>query len=144
MGDEFINGDYHFNDDDTTFFGLIHVAETYGFLEDPGYLYILRAKPTFKTINEITNENFYSIFTIMRYFYIRSDNNEIDKINTAYKYFQKSVNGYGKHLSDMTAGFDFALDVLNLYLNSTYFDSSQKYSLNDFKSKIIRRQSQIK
>jgi len=144
MGDEFINGDYHFNDDDTIFFGLIHVAETYGFLEDPGYLYILRAKPTFKTINEITNENFYSIFTIMRYFYIRSDNNEIDKINTAYKYFQKSVNDYGKHLSDMTAGFDFALDVLNLYLNSTYFESSQKYSLNDFKSKIIRRQSQIK
>ena len=144
MGDEFINGDYHFNDDDTAFFGLIHIAETYGFLEDPGYLYILRAKPTFKTVNEITNENFHSIFTIMRYFYIRSDNDEIDKSNTAYKYFKKSVKDYGKHLSDMTVGFDFALDVLNLYLNSTYFDSSQKSSLNDFKSKIIGRQSQIK
>ena len=44
----------------------------------------------------------------------------------------------------MTVGFDFALDVLNLYLNSIYFDSSQKSSLNDFKSKIIGRQSQIK
>ena len=143
MGDEFINGDYHFNEDDTIFFGLIHVAETYGFLEDPGYMYILRPKPTNKTVNEIANENFYSIFTIMRYFYIKSDNNEIEKKNTAYKYFQKSVNGYGKHLSDMTAGFDFALDVLNLYLNSTYFDSSQKNNINEFKSKIIERQNQI-
>ena len=26
MGDEFINGDYHFNDDDTIFFGLIHIS----------------------------------------------------------------------------------------------------------------------
>ena len=144
MGDEFINGDYHFNDDDTIFFGLIHIAETYGFLEDPGYMYILRAKPTIKTVNEITNENFHSIFTIMRYFYIKSDNNETEKSNTAYKYFQKSVKGYGTHLSDMTEGFDFALDVLNLYLNSTYFKSSQKNYINDFKSKIIERQNKIK
>ena len=144
MGDEFINGDYHFNEDDTIFFGLIHIAETYGFLEDPGYMYILRGKPTNKTVNEITNENFHSIFTIMRYFYIKSDNNEIEKSNTAYKYFQKSLKGYGKHLSDMTEGFDFALDVLNLYLNSTYFKSSQKNYINDFKSKIIERQNKIK
>jgi len=30
MGEEFINGDYHRNDDDTSFFGLIHVAKSYG------------------------------------------------------------------------------------------------------------------
>lgn len=145
MGEEFIiNGDYHRNDDDTSFFGLIHVAESYGFLEEIGYLYISWSKKSNKTNNEIINENFNSIFTIMRYFYLRSDNNEIDKINTAYKYFKKIVLEYGKNLSEMTKGFNFALDVLNLYLNSTYFNSTQKAYINDFKLKIIKRQTQIK
>jgi len=144
IGEEFMNGDYHFNDDDTSFFGLIHVAESYGFLEEIGYLYILRSKKSNKPNNEIINENFNSIFTIMRYFYLRSDNNEIDKINTAFKYFKKSVLNYGKYISEMTKGFDFALDVLNLYLNSTYFNSTQKSYINDFKLKVIERQTQLK
>lgn len=144
MGDEFINENYHFNDDDTAFFGLIHVAETYGFLEVPGYLYILREKRNNQTANEMANDDLHSIFTIMKYFYIRSDNNEIDKVNTAYKYFYKTVKGIGKMVSDMTEGFDFALDVLNLYLNSTYFNSFQKEKINSFKLKIMDRQSHLK
>jgi len=115
-----------------------------GFLEEIGYLYILWGKKGIIANNETINENFNSIFTIMRYFYLRSDNNEIDKINTAYKYFKKSVLDYGKNLSKMTKGFDFALDVLNLYLNSTYFNSSQKAYINDFKLKVIERQTQLK
>ena len=145
MGDEFINKDYHINDDDTAFFNLIHVAETYGFLEEIGYFYILRSKKNKKSIYEIANESVHSIFNNLKYFFLRSDNNTIEKINIGYKYFQKrKIKGFEKYILNMTEGFDFALDVLNLYLNSTYFDDSQKEDINNYKSKIINRQNQLK
>ena len=33
MKEEYYDGDYHINDDDTAFFGIIHYAESFGFLE---------------------------------------------------------------------------------------------------------------
>ena len=145
MGDEFINEDYHINDDDTAFFNLIHVAETYGFLEEIGYFYILKSKKNKKSIYEIANDSVHSIFNNLKYFFLRSDNNTIEKINIGYKYFQKrKIKGFEKYILNMTEGFDFALDVLNLYLNSTYFDDSQKEDINNYKSKIINRQNQLK
>ena len=41
MKKEYYDADYHINDDDTAFFGIIHVANSYGFLEQIGYFYIL-------------------------------------------------------------------------------------------------------
>ena len=39
MKKEFFYEDYHTHTDDTFFFGIIHFADSYGFLEQIGYYY---------------------------------------------------------------------------------------------------------
>ena len=89
MKKEYYELDFRVNDDDTAFFGLIHVAESYGFLEQIGYFY--KAKnPTvnnyYKFLYSI-NSLFESMANIMKYFYFESDNTIIEKNKICYKYF---------------------------------------------------------
>ena len=145
MKKEFYYEDFRVNDDDAAFFGLIHVAESYGFLEQIGYFYFMKL-PTPELHQKkikITNEIFHSIFNIMKYFYIQSDDNILEKRNICFKYFKKSIDGFGNLIKHLTKGFNFIIDTLNLYLNSTYFDEEQKNIIKNFKSKIIERQKVI-
>ena len=145
MKKEFYNGNYRVNDDDTAFFGLVHVAEKFGFLEQIGYCYIL--KPVSKELRKrninIANEIFHSICDIMKYFYIQSDNNYVEKRNICFKYFRKSVGAFGDLINYLTCGFDYIINILNLYLNSIYFNDEQKRTINQFKLKIIQRKQLI-
>ena len=143
---EYYDLDYHVNDDDTAFFSIIHVAESYGFLDQIGYFYILKypsAENDRKALERV-NSLFQSMSNIMRYFYFQSDNNTLEKTNICFKYFQKSANNFGNRIEDITDGFDNITNVLDIYLNSTYFDDSQKKEINDFKSKIINRKNRVK
>ena len=145
MRKEFYDGDYIANDDDTAFFGLVHIAESYGFLEQIGYFYILKPLNTElrkRKIN-LTNEIFHSICDIMKYFYIQSDDNIIEKRNICFKYFKKSMNTFWNLIKYITKGFDYIINILNLYWNSTYFDNTQKRIINRFKLKIIQRKKLV-
>ena len=138
---ELYDEDYHINDDDCAFFGIIHFAESYGFLEQIGYFY--KAKKNTpelkqKAINN-TNEIYLSFCNIMKFFYLQSDNNILEKRYICYNYFKKSIDGFGYLLKYLTDGFDFIIDILELYLNSTYFDKEQKNDIYNFKIKVIER-----
>ena len=139
MRKEFYDGDYHINDDDTAFFGISRFAESYGFLEQIGYFYIARPPGPnhYSAALNRTNDLFFSICNIMKYFYYQSDDNTFEKYNVAYKYFQKSFRRFGNRIYYLTKGFDFILDILNLYLNSSYFDESQKKYILNYKNKIV-------
>ena len=78
MKKEFYDELYYINNDNTAFFGLLHVANTYGFLEQIGYFYIFRPKGTYFYRIDPKNMNliYRSIFNNMKYFYIQSDNIE--------------------------------------------------------------------
>ena len=145
MRNEFSNGDYHINDDYTALFGVVHYAETYGFLEQIGYFYIARPPGPnhYRAALNRTNDLIYSICNVMKYFYFQSDNNTLEKVNVAYKYFQKSFKEFGNRIKYLTEGFDFILDSFDIYLNSSFFDNIQKRYINIFKSKIIDRKNQI-
>ena len=72
MKEEFSKQIYFFNDDDdTSSFGLIHVVESYGFLDDIEYYYIFKPKGTYHDRNNPKNANLIirSIFNNMKYFY---------------------------------------------------------------------------
>ena len=43
----------------------------------------------------------------------------------------------------LTKDFDFILEVIDLYLNSSYFNDHQKFKLNILKSKIIKRKNEM-
>ena len=109
MKKEFYNQIYCVNNDDTAFFGLIHVANTFGFLEEIGYFYITRPAGQYYYRHDPKNMNiiFRSIFNNMKYFYIQSDNNTLEKNNLAYKYLRVSLKEFEHFLSSVTLGFDF-------------------------------------
>ena len=146
MRPEFYNADYHINDDDTAYFGIIHFAESYGFLEQIGYFYIARPPGPnhYRVALHRSNDLLLSVSNIMKYFYYQSDNNKFEKTNTAYNYFQKSFREFGGRIQYLTEGFDQIIDVFNLYLNSTFFDQSQKSKLNEYKTRLIERQKSLK
>ena len=82
---------------------------------------------------------YYSFCNIMKYFYYQSDNNTLEKRNICYNYFVKSKKSFGYLLNHLTEGFDFIIDILNLYINSTYLTVKQKNDIKNFKLKIINR-----
>ena len=146
MKEEYRNELYFLNNDDTAFFGLVHVANTFGFLEAVGYYYIVKPKGTLYYRNDPKNTNliFRSVFNNMKYFYMQSDNTIADKINLAYKYFDKSFKRLKKGMNELTTDFDFILSVLDLYLNSNFFHEIQKQKLNIIKTMVIERKNDIK
>ena len=79
----------------------------------------------------------------MKFYYLQSDNNILEKRYICYNYFKRSVDGFGYLLEYLTDGFDLIIDILNLYLNSTYFDAAQKNDINNFKIKIIERKMKV-
>ena len=145
MKNEFKNELYYINNDDTAIFGLIHVAESYGFLEQIGYLYILRPSGVYnyRFANNNTNLIFRSIFNNMRYFYLQSENNTIEKTSLAYKYFSRYIKDFKHKAKYLTEGFDFILGVFDLYLNSKFFDDKKKAKLNEVKFIFIDRKKNI-
>ena len=145
MKEEFYNQIYIWNSDDTSFFGLLHTAQSYGFLEQIGYLYADKPKGTYIYKFDYKNSNLLmrGVFNNMNYFYIQSDNSTSEKTNLAYKYFEKNIGYLENNLPYLTEGFDFIIHVLDLYLNSSYFSVNQINRLKDIKNKIISRKNKI-
>ena len=137
MKEEFKNEVYLLNNDDTAFFGLVHVTETYGFLEEIGYFYIIRPRGTICYRNDPKNADLIvrTVFNNMRYFFIQSDDNKEEKRLLAYKYYEKNVRTLKEFIGYLKKDFDydFVLGVFDLYLNSLYFDEKQRRELDNLK-----------
>ena len=147
MNKEFHNEIYVLHNDDTAFFGLIKSAKTYGFLEQIGYFYNLNnPKSTFHFYFEekYMNNIFHSLFVTMKYYYIQSDNTSIEKNFGCYNFFYfKIFKSYLKKIKHLTSGFEYIIDVLDLYLKCEFFDKKKKFDLSLFKNMIQERRNEI-
>ena len=147
MDEKYRNERFDVNDDDAAFYGLIKVANSYGFLEQIGYFYSysnpnsrMRFLHSPKNINRI----FRSLFCIMKYYFEQSENNELEKNKVAYLYFKNKVyNPFYKDITFLTEGFDFINEVINMYLNCSFFNFEQKEKLNKFKNEIHKKNVSI-
>jgi glycosyltransferase involved in cell wall biosynthesis len=150
MPKEIYNEDYQSHTDDTTFFGIIHFANSYGFLEQIGYFYNTSPKRKPKILllkdkNTLANEELKSLFNIMKYFIIKTDNNSIEKNFIAFRFFYDKVRKkLNKNLKYITFHFQFFLEVLNLYLNCSFFSKEDKDIILKYKRKIIIKKSYYK
>jgi len=143
MREEFRNEVYTIHNDDTAFFGLIKVANSYGFLEEIGYFYNLNNPSSTRQFyydNKFINTAIHSLMATMKYYFIQSDNNDFEKYYVAYKFFIKKVYEYKSKLGYLTEGFDYINNVLDLYLNCTFFSYEQKSIIKDFKKEVCRIQ----
>ena len=128
------------HNDEIACFGIFKSADTYCQLEDVGYFYnrnSLNSTTKQNFLPENINGRFQSIFTIMKYYYEKSENNTYEKFFGGYKFFTyRIVRKYTDKIKYLTKGFDFICFVIDIYLKSPFFDPTQKQLLNQIKSKI--------
>ena len=142
MNEEFRSERYEVHDDDALFYGLIKFAESFGFLEQIGYFYNINIPDsTTKTKfnREKINKIFKALFTIMKYYYVQSDENRKEKFMVGYQFFFNKVYVYKTYIKYMTDGFELVLDTLNMYMKSSYILASEKYFLQLFKDKVMKQ-----
>ena len=147
MKKEFQNEIYFVHSDDTIFWGIINSAESYGFLEQIGYFYN-KDNPV-SVIHHyydpvFINIIFHSLFATLKYYYLQSEDNQIEKNFVGYKFFDEKIyKSYKNRTDNLTEGFNYIIDVLNIYINCSFFNENQKNNLIDFKDIIINRKKQI-
>ena len=139
MNYKFRSEKYVVYNDDVCIFGLIKVANSYGFLEEIGYIYNW-AVPNSATHKyqdiKYTNEIFKSCFTIMEYFYEQTEN-DVEKY-AGYNFFlEKILKFYEGYIQYLTEGFDYINKILDIYINSKFYTKSEKSKLEKFKKKIM-------
>ena len=140
MNEEYKNERYEIHDDDAVFYGLIKMAQSFGFLEQIGYFYNIKIpESTTKTKfnSEKINKIFQALFTIMKYYYMQSDDSRKEKLMVGYQFFYSKVYIYKNYIQYMTEGFNLVVETLNLYINSPYILNSEKYFLKLFKEKVM-------
>ena len=139
---------YFVHSDDTIFWGIINACNSYGFLEQIGYFY------NFENQNSLVhhyfdpkfmNKIFHSLFATLKYYYIQTENNEIEKNFVGYKFFNEKVyNFYLDKITNLTKGFNYVINILNMYINCSFFNETQIKNLTYFKYFIIKRKRSLK
>ena len=141
MKKEFLNKVYFVHSDDIIFWGIINSARTYGFLEQIGYSYnydnpvsIVHHYYDSKYMNKI----FHSLFVTLKYYYIQTKENKEEKNYVGYTFFYDKVYKYHKNLTqELTKGIHYIINVLDMYINCSFFNNAQKIYLIYFRYTII-------
>ena len=146
MKDKFKSDRYTVFNDDAACFGLFKVAESYGFLEEMGYIYNWDVKGSethrYKDIS-LANPIYKSCFTIMEYLYEQTENNDFEK-KAVYVFYNGKARRVLPYLLDyLTEGFDYIFKVIDIFLNSEYFMGYQKNVLKTLKERIIIQKEKV-
>ena len=143
MKEEYINERFVIHNDELVCFGICKITESYGVLEQIGYFYN-RFNPN-STTKKVYKRNFLhrrfrSMFKIMKYYFEETENNAFEKTRAGYNFFMLRVVPRNKvRIKYLNYGFDFIKEVLDMYLNSSFFNEEQKDNLRGFKDKINER-----
>ena len=132
--EKFIKERIIIHNDEMACYALFCVANSYGTLEQIGYFYN-RENP-----NSITKQNFipkningrfHTLFMLMEFYYIQSNNNSFEKTMGGYNFFILRVNKiYKRKIKYLTRGFN--------YINKT-----KKKNLKIFKDKINKQKLKL-
>ena len=80
----------------------------------------------------------------MEYYFVQSNNNTFEKTMGGYNFFKLRIDLlYKNKIKYLTEGFFYINNVLNLYLESKYFNKPQKNKLRIFKKKINQQKNLI-
>ena len=142
MKKEFLTEVYFVHSDDTIFWGIINFAKSYGFLEQIGYFYnynnpasIVHHYHDSKYINKI----FHSLFATLKYYYIQTKDNEEEKNYVGYQFFYDKVyKYYMNRTKELTHGIHFIINVIDMYINCSFFNMTQKLNFIYFRNTIIK------
>lgn len=136
------------HNDDTACFGIFKSAYSYGQFEEIGYFYYRENKNSTSRNNfipENINGRFHSIFTTMDYYYEQSENNTFEKTKGGFRFFEyRIIRKYASKIPLLTKGFNYINFVIDKYINSTFFNITQKKQLRSFKYKVNIQKLKVK
>lgn len=89
-----------------------------------------------KFANRIFHDNIIEI----KFLFNKSKNNKKDK-SIILDFIRMSDKGYGKIAKNITIGFNYFEDTLNLLLNSSYYNEEQKIKIQKYKNKLMINQN---
>jgi glycosyltransferase involved in cell wall biosynthesis len=131
------------HNDEVACYAVFRVANSYGILEQVGYFYNRENQKSITKQNfrpENINSRFHSLFTIMEYYFEQSNNNTFEKTNGGYHFFKLRIDFiYRRKIKYLTKGFIYINNTLNLYLESKFFNKTQKNELKKFKDRINKQ-----
>ena len=143
MKKEFLNEVYLVHSDDIIFWGIINSVKSYGFLEQIGYFYNFDNPESIVHHyydSENMNKIFHTLFVTLKYYYIQSKENEEEKNYVGYNFFYNKVYKYYKNRTkELTSGIHYILNVIDMYMNCSFFNISQKLNLINFRNAIIKK-----
>ena len=148
MNKEYQKEKYFVHSDDTIFWGIINSATSYGFLEQIGYFYNFENPNS--TVHhyfdpKFMNIIFHSLFSTLKYYYAQTKENKIEKNFVCYRFFDEKIYKFYLNLTDnLTNGFDYIIDILNIYKNCSFFNITQKMNIIRFRNSIIKRKLKSK
>ena len=128
------------HNDEVACFGVFRVAKSYGVLAQIGYFYNRENSNSITKFNfkpENINGRFNTLFTIMEFYFEQTENNTFEKTMGGYNFFELKIrNIYYSKIKYLTNGFIYINNIIDLYLNSSFFNKKQRYNLKRFKYKI--------
>lgn len=138
IGNEYLKERIGIHEDSLTLFALLQVANSSLFIDEIGYYYITDNQDS--TMNNIknkkkANEIIHACFLQAKFLYFKSGNNYLEKQIGIY--FLEHVDIWYKSLYKyVTYRFDLINEVINLYLESPYFNERNKNFIKEIQNKI--------
>ena len=137
MKKEFLTEVYFVHSDDTIFWGIINSAKSYGFLEQIGYFYNYNNPESI--VSKYINKIFHSLFATLKYYYIQTKDNEEEKNYVGYQFFYNKVYKYYiNRTKELTHGIHYIIKVIDMYMNCSFFNMTQKLNFVYFRNTIIK------
>ena len=134
------------NEKDCMVYGVLKASKSYGFLNRTGYFYnnYMHEQLMEANIKNKAEDVFRSLFTVMHFFYIKTEETRKEKLMVGFKYFYTKIFGFKKYIKYLDNGFYYINEVIDLYLNSNFLVNEEKYYLFDFKNKIDEQKNKRK
>ena len=134
------------NEKDCMVYGVLKASKSYGFLNRTGYFYnnYMHEQLMEANIKNKAEDVFRSLFTVMHFFYIKTEETRKEKLMVGFKYFYTKIFGFKKYIKYLDNGFYYINEVIDLYLNSNFLVNEEKYYLFDFKNKIDEEKNKRK
>ena len=121
----YLNAHMSVNEDGLVDFMLLRKAESYIFIKDYGYVYVINQKSVIKSLRKTINKSLRDYFLYLKYLFENTANNNYEKA-MAGEQLRYVYNTFYYDFKYATENFDFYYETLNLYINSKYINRKNK------------------
>ena len=130
IGENFIQSRILIENDVVLFYGILKMAESYQFIESPGYYYFVKNKDSITgTSNdpEKVNDIIRSILMNIQFLFQKTSNTFLEKSYCVFK-FKQSFQRY-KHIKNAKQQINFMKNLFDIFFDSKFVSNKDKLDL---------------